>query len=144
MARGVPRLRRRRSDHDAGDGGPRTGRSLDETREAHAAAATLETPLEAAGLSPRAVSVAQGFDAGTVGELLGVPLHLIAKARGAGAVIRKELNRRHKQWTLALRSEAERVGEAEPGGPGSRSTRWPPCWPRRRDGAGRRRSTWPG
>lgn len=76
--------------------------NLDEIRDAHAAAAVLSTPLEAAGLSARAVSVARGFGAGTVGELLDVRRHEIAKARGAGAVIRKELNRRHKQWSAML------------------------------------------
>jgi serine/threonine protein kinase len=76
--------------------------SLEATRDAHAAVATLDTALDAAGLTPRAVSVAQSFDATTVGQLLDVPLHLIAKARGAGAVVRKELNRRHKQWTQSL------------------------------------------
>lgn len=80
--------------------------SLDDIRDAHALAADLKTPLEAAGLSPRAVSVAQAFGATTVGALLDVPLHQIAKARGAGAVIRKEINRRHKQWTAALRRPA--------------------------------------
>lgn len=80
--------------------------SVDEVRDAHALAADLKTPLDAAGLSPRAVSVAQAFGATTVGALLDVPLHQIAKARGAGAVIRKELNRRHKQWTAALRRPA--------------------------------------
>lgn len=77
-------------------------RTLEETREAAARSASLDTSLEAAGLSPRAVSVAQSFDATTVGELLAVRLHEIAKARGAGAVIRKELNRRHKQWSALL------------------------------------------
>ncbi len=93
------------------------GDSLDETRDAHAAAAKLETPLELAGLTPRAVSVAQSFEATSVGQLLGVPLHLIAKARGAGAVVRKELNRRHKQWSKLLHaaeSAAVRpVGESD-------------------------------
>ncbi|AXB42697.1 BREX system serine/threonine kinase PglW [Amycolatopsis albispora] len=78
------------------------GESLEDTRDAHAAAAKLDTPLELAGLTPRAVSVAQGFEANTVGQLLEVPLHLIAKARGAGAIVRKELNRRHKQWSKQL------------------------------------------
>ncbi len=77
-------------------------RSLEESREAAAQAARRDTPLEAAGLSPRAVSVAQSFGASTVGELLDVPLHQIARARGAGAVIRKEINRRHKQWAAQL------------------------------------------
>ncbi len=80
-----------------------------------------ETALEAAGLSPRAVSVAQSFDATTVGELLGVPLYKIAKARGAGAVIRKEINRRHKQWAPSSPSHAARGGRRDP----SRSTTWP-------------------
>jgi serine/threonine protein kinase len=79
------------------------GETLADTREAHAAAATLDTPLEAAGLSPRAVSVAHGLSATTVGELLDIPPYEITRARGAGALIRKELNRRHKQWTAALR-----------------------------------------
>lgn len=76
--------------------------NLDKIRDAAAGAAELDTPLEAAGLSPRAVSVANTFNATTVGELLDVRLHQIAKARGAGALIRKELNRRHKQWTAKL------------------------------------------
>lgn len=75
---------------------------LTETRNAHAAAATVDTPLDAAGLSPRAVSVAQAFNATTVGELLDVRLHEIARARGAGKLMRNELNRRYKQWTKAL------------------------------------------
>ena len=90
--------------------------SLEATRQAHADAATLDTPLDAAGLTPRAVSVAQAFGAGTVGELLGVPQYQIAKARGAGAVVRKELNRRHKQWSQRLRQpldEAGRVAAAQ-------------------------------
>ncbi|MDQ7809058.1 BREX system serine/threonine kinase PglW [Amycolatopsis sp. A133] len=89
--------------------------SLEATRDAHAAAAKLDTPLELAGLTPRAVSVAQGFEATTVGQLLDVPLHLIAKARGAGAVVRKELNRRHKQWSKQLLQAAESAA-ARPAG----------------------------
>jgi serine/threonine protein kinase len=77
-------------------------------RDEHALAATLDTPLDAAGLSPRAVSVAAAFGAATVGQLLDVPLHEIARARAAGAVVRKELNRRHKQWAAALLGKPER------------------------------------
>ncbi|WP_395109992.1 BREX system serine/threonine kinase PglW [Actinomadura sp. SCN-SB] len=73
--------------------------ALQAARDAAAETATLDTPLDAAGLSPRAAAVAAGFGATTVGRLLRVPLYKIAKARGAGAVARKELNRRHKQWT---------------------------------------------
>jgi serine/threonine protein kinase len=77
--------------------------SVDEARDALAEAAKLDTALDIAGLSPNAISVANSFGATNVGELLEVPLHRIAKARGAGMVVRKELNRRHKQWTKSLR-----------------------------------------
>ncbi|MGA4865346.1 BREX system serine/threonine kinase PglW [Streptomyces lavendulocolor] len=76
---------------------------VEDAREQAAAAAELTTPLHAAGLSPRAVSVAAGLGAETVGQLLDVPPHTISRARGAGNVIRKELNRRHRQWTQVLR-----------------------------------------
>ncbi len=80
-----------------------TAEDIEEAREQAAAAATLATPLGAAGLSPRAVSVAAGLGASTVGALLDVPPHTISRARGAGNVIRKELNRRHRQWSHELR-----------------------------------------
>ncbi len=89
-------------------------RSLEESREAAAQAAQRDTPLDAAGLSPRAVSVAQSFGASTVGELLDVPLHQIARARGAGAVIRKEINRRHKQWAAQLAAAVPAVRDDAP------------------------------
>ncbi|QRK93797.1 BREX system serine/threonine kinase PglW [Saccharopolyspora erythraea] len=76
--------------------------SLPDLREAAAKSATLETPLDAAGLSPRAVSVANSFEAFTVGDLLRVPPYQISKARGAGALVRRELNRRHTQWSKVL------------------------------------------
>ncbi|MFJ4126219.1 BREX system serine/threonine kinase PglW [[Kitasatospora] papulosa] len=80
--------------------------TTEEARETAAAAAEPDTALEAAGLSPRAVSVANGLGAVTVGELLDVPPHTIARARGAGTLVRRELNRRHKQWTAMLRRPA--------------------------------------
>ncbi|WP_217236004.1 BREX system serine/threonine kinase PglW [Streptomyces sp. AC555_RSS877] len=80
-----------------------TADDIEDAREQAAAAAGLKTPLEAAGLSPRAVSVAAALGASSVGALLDVPPHAISRARGAGNVIRKELNRRHRQWTHALR-----------------------------------------
>ncbi|MGH3323649.1 MAG: BREX system serine/threonine kinase PglW, partial [Streptomyces sp.] len=91
--------------------------SAEEARETAAAAAEPSTGLEAAGLSPRAVSVANGLGAVTVGELLDVPPHTIARARGAGTLVRRELGRRHKQWTAMLRRPA-------PGGrpPGTATT----------------------
>ncbi|WP_219732148.1 protein kinase domain-containing protein [Streptomyces finlayi] len=79
---------------------------IDDVREQVAAAAGLTTPLEAAGLSPRAVSVAAGLGAATVKALLDIPPHTISRARGAGNVIRKELNRRHRQWTHDLRKRS--------------------------------------
>ncbi|UAX55689.1 BREX system serine/threonine kinase PglW [Streptomyces sp. A144] len=79
---------------------------VEDAREQAAAAAGLATPLHAAGLSPRAVSVAAGLGAETVGRLLDIPPHTISRARGAGNVIRKELNRRHRQWTQQLRKRA--------------------------------------
>ncbi|UNZ18011.1 BREX system serine/threonine kinase PglW [Streptomyces sp. 891-h] len=80
-----------------------TAEDIEDAREQAAAAAALDTSLDAAGLSPRAVSVAAGLGASTVEALLDIPPHTISRARGAGNVIRKELNRRHRQWTQALR-----------------------------------------
>lgn len=80
----------------------------EEARERAAAAADAATLLEAAGLTPRAVSVANGLGATTVGGLLDIQPYTISKARGAGALVRKELNRRRKQWVAALRGKPER------------------------------------
>ncbi|MFD4919823.1 BREX system serine/threonine kinase PglW [Streptomyces goshikiensis] len=77
----------------------------EEARESAAAAADATTVLDAAGLSPRAVSVANGLGATTVGQLLDIQPYAISKARGAGALVRKELNRRRKQWAAALRGK---------------------------------------
>lgn len=79
---------------------------LEDAREQAAEAASLDTPLAAAGLSPRAVSVAESLKAHTVEQLLNIPPHHISRARGAGNAIRKELNRRHRQWTQAHRRRA--------------------------------------
>lgn len=78
------------------------GKDVDQLRDAAADAATLDTPLDAAGLSPRAVSVATSYGATTVQDLLEVPRYQISRARGAGQLTRKELNRRHKQWETRL------------------------------------------
>ncbi|WP_285505844.1 BREX system serine/threonine kinase PglW [Actinokineospora sp. NBRC 105648] len=76
--------------------------SLEEQRDTAAQAVTPGTLLVAAGLSPRAQSVAATLNAYTVGELLDVPPYEIPRVRGAGASVRRELNRRHKQWTTML------------------------------------------
>lgn len=88
--------------------------TLQEIRDAAAQAAELTTELIAAGLSPRAVSVAGDLGASTVGELLALPPHRFSQARGAGVLIRNELKRRHKQWTTALRRKPA-AGAAETG-----------------------------
>ncbi|MFD8077705.1 BREX system serine/threonine kinase PglW [Streptomyces sp. NPDC059718] len=88
--------------------------TLQEIRDAAAQAAELTTELIAAGLSPRAVSVAADLGASTVGELLALPPHRFSQARGAGVLIRNELKRRHKQWTTALRRKSA-AGAAETG-----------------------------
>ncbi|MCX4587024.1 BREX system serine/threonine kinase PglW [Streptomyces sp. NBC_01481] len=80
--------------------------SVDDTRDAAAEVADLDTSLDAAGLSPRAISVANGLGATTVGGLLEIQPYIISKARGAGALVRKELNRRRKQWAAALKRPA--------------------------------------
>ncbi|MFE2487233.1 BREX system serine/threonine kinase PglW [Streptomyces mirabilis] len=91
----------------------------EEARDTAAAAADAGTLLEAAGLSPRAVSVAHGLGATTVRELLDVQPYAISKARGAGALVRKELNRRRKQWAVALRQPAG--ADARPAAPAART-----------------------
>ncbi|MET8412536.1 BREX system serine/threonine kinase PglW [Streptomyces sp. NPDC005195] len=79
--------------------------TLQEIRDTAALAAETKTELIAAGLSPRAVSVAADLGASTVGELVALQPHRFSQARGAGVLIRNELKRRHKQWTAALRSK---------------------------------------
>jgi serine/threonine protein kinase len=88
--------------------------TLQEIRDAAALAAEAKTELIAAGLSPRAVSVAADWGVSTVGELVALPPHRFFQARGAGVLIRNELKRRHKQWTAALRSKPA----AKPAGTG--------------------------
>ena len=79
------------------------GADVEDAREhAAAAAAALTTSLRAAGLSPRAVSVASGLGAETVAGSW-TSRRTRSPARGARARIRKELNRRHRQWTQELR-----------------------------------------
>ncbi|RKN22594.1 BREX system serine/threonine kinase PglW [Micromonospora musae] len=79
---------------------------LDETvaeaaRDDAAGKATRATALEAAGLTPRAVSAAHRLDASAVGELLTVANRL-ATLPGLGAKTRRELQRRVKEWRTRL------------------------------------------
>lgn len=67
-----------------------------------AAQADLATPLEASGLSARALSGLARTEAHTVGELLAVPATQINSIPGLGEVYRKEIQRRIKAWRAAL------------------------------------------
>ncbi|CAI7976827.1 putative kinase PglW [Frankia sp. Hr75.2] len=94
----------------AGPAGPRPDSpagAVDEAaaqraRDLAAAAATADTPLEAAGLSPRAVSAAHRLNATTVGELLALGSKEIIGLPGTGAKTRQELQSRIRQWRRAL------------------------------------------
>ncbi|WFE99611.1 BREX system serine/threonine kinase PglW [Micromonospora sp. WMMD964] len=74
-------------------------------RDEAAGKATRATTLEAAGLTPRAVSAAHRLEATTVGELLSVA-NKLAHLPGLGAKTRQELQRRVKEWR-------QRLGERE-------------------------------
>ncbi|CDR09568.1 hypothetical protein [Streptomyces iranensis] len=88
--------------------------SLDEIRDLYAERATLDTPLEQSGLTPRAQGVAADFGATTVRELLNVPLYRFQqKQRGIGVVVKRELHRRHRQWTAALRAKKPTTAPAK-------------------------------
>ena len=76
----------------------------DEQRERAAREATADTPLAAAGLSPRALSIAQQqLGVSTVGELVRIPARRITKLRGIGSKPRYELVRQARAWRLQLR-----------------------------------------
>ncbi|TCC18666.1 BREX system serine/threonine kinase PglW [Kribbella sindirgiensis] len=75
--------------------------------------ATLETPLERAGLSARALSGLGRLDAATVGDLLGVHPTQINSIRGLGETYRKEIQARIGQWRRRLRG-TENAGQAGP------------------------------
>jgi len=68
-------------------------------REAAALAATASTALAAAGLTARALSIAQQqLDIATVGELVKIPAARIMRLRGVGLGPRNELVRRAREW----------------------------------------------
>ncbi|MEV6813503.1 BREX system serine/threonine kinase PglW [Micromonospora sp. NPDC051296] len=76
--------------------------AAEKAREEAAGKASRATVLEAAGLTPRAVSAAHRVDASTVGELLAVGNNTFATLPGLGAKTRKELQRRVKEWRTRL------------------------------------------
>ena len=75
-----------------------------------AGSADLETPLAAAGLSPRAVSALEKFGATTVGDLLALPGTQLRSSRGVTQATKDEIGRRRRQWRDRL--TAETSGEA--------------------------------
>ncbi|MFD6752493.1 BREX system serine/threonine kinase PglW [Micromonospora gifhornensis] len=77
-------------------------KAAEKAREEAAGKATRATALEAAGLTPRAVSAAHRVEATTVGELLAVGNNTFATLPGLGARTRRELQRRVKQWRTRL------------------------------------------
>ncbi|MFF0314246.1 BREX system serine/threonine kinase PglW [Micromonospora sp. NPDC005252] len=70
---------------------------VEAARDEAATRATRATALEAAGLTPRAVSAAHRLEATTVGDLLAVA-NKLAHLPGLGAKTRQELQRRVKEW----------------------------------------------
>ncbi|GDY33308.1 BREX system serine/threonine kinase PglW [Gandjariella thermophila] len=74
----------------------------EELREEAANRARLDTALDAAGLTLRAVAVAQRLGASTVGEFLDIPHKRLWRARGVSKRTRDELLRRSTQWRKAL------------------------------------------
>jgi serine/threonine protein kinase len=75
---------------------------LTEQRDEAAKQATLDTALDAAGLSLRAVAVAQRLGAETVGDLVDLPYRALWNARGLSKATRKELVNRHTQWRRSM------------------------------------------
>jgi serine/threonine protein kinase len=75
-----------------------------QARQAAVDAATEETPLAAAGLTARALSIAQQrLGVSTVGELVRIQSRRIMRLRGIGISPRNELVRRSREWRLRLR-----------------------------------------
>ncbi|PWU44135.1 BREX system serine/threonine kinase PglW, partial [Micromonospora globispora] len=95
-------------------------KAAEAARDEAATKATRATALEAAGLTPRAVSAAHRLDATTVGGLLAVA-NKLAHLPGLGAKTRQELQRRVKEWrgrlgereTIPTTSAARRAATEE-------------------------------
>lgn len=87
-------------------------------RDRAAEHATLDTALSAAGLSVRAVAVAQRLGAETVGDLIELPDRTLWFARGSSRVTRAELAQRAAEWRARLLGAPEGGHVAEPRGDG--------------------------
>ncbi|WP_346434310.1 BREX system serine/threonine kinase PglW, partial [Candidatus Protofrankia californiensis] len=77
---------------------PADGEAAQQARDHAASQATLDTPLESAGLSPRAISIAHRLNVTTVAELLALGSKQIISLPGTGQKTRQELQARIRQW----------------------------------------------
>ncbi|WP_261554632.1 BREX system serine/threonine kinase PglW [Frankia tisae] len=98
----------------AGAAGAAAGeRAAQQARDLAAATAAADTPLEAAGLSPRAVSAAHRLNVTTVGVLLTLGSKEIISLPGTGAKTRQELQSRIRQWRRALAAASADAASAD-------------------------------
>lgn len=91
---------------------PAEGDASEEAREALAAAATLDTPLDRSGLSPQAQSGLSRIGVVTVGELIASSPMTINAIAGLGERTRKEIARRRRQWLERLGGASATAPEA--------------------------------
>lgn len=97
-----------------------------DARETAAVRVTAGTPLDAAGLSPRAITVAQRLGAQTVNDLMVLNNRALWNAKGMSKTTRTELVQRRNQWRIDLdlapvgrrraRSAAEETAAVTTGG----------------------------
>lgn len=92
MAAAWERVLAAADDSDAGDD------------DARAAGADLETPLEDAGLSSRALSALERYQLVTVGDLLDLPALELSRIPGAAQPVKDEIRARAVAWRERLRS----------------------------------------
>lgn len=77
-------------------------REVHDVRQVAADRVSADTPLDAAGLSPRAVTVAQRLGAQTVNDLMLLNNRALWTARGLSRATRTELVQRRSQWRIDL------------------------------------------
>ncbi|WP_129336322.1 BREX system serine/threonine kinase PglW [Cellulomonas endophytica] len=85
------------------------------TLAAEAAAASLDTPLDRAGLTARALSGLRSLRAGTVRDLLARPTMEINQLKGLGERYRKEIQARVREWRSLL-TDPETTLDGDGGG----------------------------
>ncbi|MFG1999078.1 BREX system serine/threonine kinase PglW [Spirillospora sp. NPDC048911] len=85
----------------------------EQAREQAATTVSADTPLIAAGLTARALSITlQQLEVSTVGELIKVPAARIQRLRGVGLGPRNELVQRAREWRQQL-AVSEKAGASE-------------------------------